>query len=262
MSVPSSAGGGGYPGGGGGDFRIGDVLSRAWTILTNNLLFFIGTTLLVWIAIIVIIVIAVGGSLASGQIAQGNPGPLFFVLLAIAVIAAVIINMLGQATLLFGAFQYLRGLPVRLGESLSRAMARLGPLIGLTVLMTIALFFAALLLVIPAIILGVMWAVAVPVCVVEGSGVTDSMSRSAALTKGHRWQIFGIGVLLLIVNLVVSEGLSFALTPISSILASLISLAWTVVFSSYGHCVAIMIYHDLRVAKEGVDTTQIASVFD
>jgi hypothetical protein len=250
MSVPSS--------GGGGDFRVGDVLSRAWTILTNNLLFFIGTTLLVWLAIIVLIAVVGGVALVMTR----GYGAVFVVIAFVAVLAAIVVNMLGQATLLFGAFQYLRGLPVRLGESLSRATARLGPLIGVTVLTAICLFFAAFALLVPAIILGCMWAVVVPVCVVEGSGVTDSMSRSAALTKGHRWQIFGIGLLLLIVNVIVGEILSFALTPVSAILAGLVNLVWTVVFSSYGHCVVIMIYHDLRVAKEGIDTAQIASVFD
>jgi hypothetical protein len=34
------------------------------------------------------------------------------------------------------------------------------------------------------------------------------------------------------------------------------------VWIAYWNCAIIMTYHDLRVAKEGIDTGQIASIFD
>ncbi len=254
MSVQSS---------GGGDFRVGDVLSRAWTILTNNLLFFIGTSALVYVIMVVTLVVLVLLAIAGGGFSRGGGvGALFVILMIIGVLAVIVVNMIGQATMLFGAFQYLRGAPVRFGESLSRAMSRIGPLIGVTLLTAICLMFAFLALIVPAIILFCMWAVVVPVCLVEGSGPTASMSRSAALTKGHRWKIFGIFLILEVMNVIGTQLLKLILTPVSSVLASLVVLVVSVVLGAYAHCVVIMTYHDLRVAKEGIDTTQIASMFD
>jgi len=254
MSVPSS--------GGGGDFRVGDVLSRAWTILSNNLLFFIGLSALVYVVMIIMVVLVVVLAVATGAFGRGGSFGALFVVFGIAsVLAILVVNMIGQAAMLFGAFQYLRGMPVRMGESLSRAFARIGPLVGATLLVSICVGFAFLALVVPGIILFCMWAVVIPVCVVEATGPTASMSRSAALTKGHRWQVFGIFLLIWLIS-AAAQIVQVVLGQVSSVLATLFSLGASVVLAAYIHCVVIMIYHDLRVAKEGIDTTQIASVFD
>jgi hypothetical protein len=39
-------------------------------------------------------------------------------------------------------------------------------------------------------------------------------------------------------------------------------LLWSAVYSAFSAVLAVVAYHDLRVAQEGVDTDQIASVFD
>jgi hypothetical protein len=36
---------------------------------------------------------------------------------------------------------------------------------------------------------------------------------------------------------------------------------WSAIFTAFSAIVTTIIYHDLRVAKEGVDTEQIAAVF-
>ncbi len=44
--------------------------------------------------------------------------------------------------------------------------------------------------------------VAVPVCVIEKQGVIASLSRSRALTKGYRWQIFGLFLLVMVIGFI------------------------------------------------------------
>jgi hypothetical protein len=39
-------------------------------------------------------------------------------------------------------------------------------------------------------------------------------------------------------------------------------LIWGALFGAYSAILVVVIYHDLRVAKEGVDTDQIAAVFE
>src|SRR5262249_9793848 len=111
--------------------------------------------------------------------------------------------------------------------------------------------------------LGIMWYVATPVCVVEQKGPLASLGRSSQLTKGHRWKIFGMIVLLylgaIIIGLVVGALLGLTHSPI---LVTLGTLVWTGAWGALYAIFGVVTYHDLRVAKEGVDTDQIAAVFD
>jgi hypothetical protein len=36
----------------------------------------------------------------------------------------------------------------------------------------------------------------------------------------------------------------------------------TAIYTAYFNIIVVMMYHDLRAAKEGIDTDQIAAVFD
>ena len=100
------------------------------------------------------------------------------------------------------------------------------------------------------------------------------MRRSAELTKGHRWKIFGVFILILVIVLIaamiiglivaaVVGAIAFATEGIIAlVLAGLLGLIGAAVYTAYLNIVLVMLYHDLRVAKEGVDTDQIAAVFD
>jgi hypothetical protein len=48
----------------------------------------------------------------------------------------------------------------------------------------------------------------------------------------------------------------------SDILSILARLLWGALYGAYNAIAVVMSYHDLRVAKEGIDIEQIASVFD
>ena len=264
-----------------GVFRVGDVLSRAWRLFTGNLLFFLLVPFvlyLIMVAAIVIFVLTFGLAVwASGSTA------LIWVGALLGIIVVLGFTMIGQGMLLLGAFQRLRGQALRIGEVLQRVLNRLLPLLGLSILWGLALFLAVaasvfvvgmlaaalgavtIVLVpaiyIPAAILLVMWAVVVPACIVENLGPIGSMSRSTDLTKGYRWKIFGIFLLLFLLSLVASI-VQVMLAFISEILGNIFAIIWFVVWIAYWNCSVIMTYHDLRVAKEGIDTEQIASVFD
>ncbi len=245
----------------GGDFRIGDVFARAWNIFTGNILFFLGVELVIYVAMAVGVA-AVVVPIAFAGVA-GNAAP---VVIAIAALLAVIVfvglNTIGQAVLLLGAFQRMRGQPLRVGEALRRAFARFLPLIGLGILSGLGIMVGSLLLLVPGLILFCMWAVANPACIVEGLGPTASMSRSSQLTKGFRWKIFGLVILLWIINVVGSQVIERIIGLASSTLASIAGLLWLACWTAFWNCALIMAYHDLRVAKEGIDTEQIAAIFD
>ena len=266
-----------------GVFRVGDVLGRAWRIFTGNILFFLGLPALIYLA--VVLAFAVATFLVPGKLTDFGPPA---VAVSLAAVLALCVAAVGQAVLLLGAFQRLRGEPLRIGAALRRALARLLPLLGLAVLWILGLgicTFASLVVLsftlwglgtgwmlflfalaspvalAPTAILFVTWAVVVPACVIEGLGPLASLFRSFNLTKGYRWKIFAIMFLPGLAALA-GELLEPVVEPASPELAAVVSAAWFVVVVAYWNCTIIMIYHHLRVAKEGIDAGQIASIFD
>ena len=146
----------------GADFRIANVFSRAWSVFSRN-----------FVTFMVVIGIANLPSLLVIQPALGTPASpaanlnlTFFVVLLL----VIVLSTLGQAMVLYGAFQDMRGRPVSLADCFKVGLRRLFPIIGLAIIMVVALGFSAILLVFPALMLAMMWFVATPVCVVEQLG--------------------------------------------------------------------------------------------
>jgi uncharacterized membrane protein len=72
-----------------------------------------------------------------------------------------------------------------------------------SILVTIGVVFGFILLIIPGIILSIMWHFFGYV-IVEHPDTTpiEAMRRSAEITRGYRWQLFLLGILLILINLV------------------------------------------------------------
>jgi hypothetical protein len=84
----------------------------------------------------------------------------------------------------------------------------LAPLIGAGILAGLGIAFGLLLLIVPGLILLTIWAVIAPVIVIERAGVLDSFGRSRELVRGSGWQVFGVIVVLFLLQFVVSALLS------------------------------------------------------
>jgi hypothetical protein len=116
------------------------------------------------------------------------------------------------------------------------------------------------LLIVPGVILSCVVG-GVPACIVEDWG-RSSLSRSAELTRGYRLKVFGLFVLLTVINGIGSKIVDLVFGLAGDVVAGIGSGVWFVASTALSNCVLIMTYHDLRVAKEGIDTEQIASIFD
>jgi hypothetical protein len=103
----------------------------------------------------------------------------------------------------------------------------------------------------------------VPACVVEGLGPVQSMRRSAELTQGHRWRIFALWFAILVAEIFVQMGLDQVMRPFGYFALVLApQVLWDILVSAFAAVATAVTYRDLRVAKEGVDTDQVATVFD
>ena len=102
--------------------------------------------------------------------------------------------------------------------------------------------------------------VAAPVAVVERPGVMESLSRSAVLTKGNRWGVFGT-ILLIFIGTIVA---SYLVDWIIGASSYKVYVAWIVAaaITAFEASVTAVGYCMLRFAKEGVGVDEIAKVFD
>ena len=102
-----------------------------------------------------------------------------------------------------------------IGETVRAATPYLGTVALASILAGIAITIGLILVIVPGLYLITIWAVIVPVIVIEGSGVLASFGRSHQLVRGRGWHVFAtlvlVYVILLVVNLVL--GLIFTALP-------------------------------------------------
>jgi membrane-anchored glycerophosphoryl diester phosphodiesterase (GDPDase) len=125
-------------------------------------------------------------------------------------------------------------------------------------------------LLVPGIMFLVAACVAVPAAVVERRGIEGAIRRSFELTRGSRWPILAAGFVVMAVTWVLSAVVQVAATialtlvPPAQAMATalLVSQVATALFSVVPIVAIAVCYHDLRRAKEGVDTAELARVFE
>jgi len=132
------------------------------------------------------------------------------------------------------------------GDTVSAALPTIWPVAGASILAAIAIAIGFVLIIVPGLILITIWALIVPVIVIERSGALASFGRSQSIVRGHGWHVFGTLVLLWIVeilaNLLLGLILSFLPTALSSSLSAVISGALIAPFIAL---VVTMIYYRL-----------------
>ena len=152
-----------------------------------------------------------------------NLGPLLLITLVVIVVPAII-NGIGQATdnvalnVIFGIIGWIVGLLLAFG--LYRATIAVtrgekpevgmlfqtegfGPYIIASILFGLGLFVGLLLCIIPGIIFAVVYHFYGYVLVENPAmGPTDALKRAADISRGHRWELFGLVLVLLLINIV------------------------------------------------------------
>ena len=130
----------------------------------------------------------------------------------------------------------------------------------------VLVFFGTLLLVVPGVILFCAVAAAIPAVMAEGKGPVEAVRRSFALTKGRRFSIFVVSLVMGIVAWIagaIAGFLPFAVGGgTASLVAALFVFALEAVVTPLWTLLPAVVYHDLRIEKEGVDTAELAKVFE
>lgn len=178
-------------------------------------------------------------------------------------VVRLVCTSLADATIIYGVVQMLRGRGFTIADSLNAGLARISAVIGVSLVVGILVGLGAILLIVPGVIVWCMYAVAIPVCVAERTGIGASLTRSAFLTKGNRWRILGLFAVVLVVTLLIGAilgGLGVALGGV--LFGTIVIYLLESALGAYSAVMVGVLYHQLRVAREGVDIEYIAAVFE
>ena len=72
--------------------------------------------------------------------------------------------------------------------------------LGASILLTLAIVIGFLLLIVPGIIFGPMFMSTTFIVIERELGPIDAMNESHRITRGHKWQLFGFVLVLLLIN--------------------------------------------------------------
>jgi uncharacterized membrane protein len=150
-----------------------------------------------------------------------------------------------------------------------RGVAPRLPWIALTALMAgLIAGIGTILFIVPGVIATLAMYVAFPACAIEGMSATGAIRRSLELTRGQRWRVLGLLVIVFLISIVLSifirlismmAGFSFA--GMSGLVGIALRSGAGGIGAAISAAVGASAYVELRGAKEGIGAGEVAAVF-
>lgn len=174
------------------------------------------------------------------------------------------VGALLSAALTWGVLEDLRDRRATFGDCLANGFSRLGPVLAVTLVATLATMVATMALVVPGIVVAMMLYIAVPAVVMEEIAPMDALRRSAQLTEGSKWSLLAVAVGLLVVTLTLAWAGGYAIGTVveEPVLAAVLGEVLGAVFAPLPATAAAVAYFLLRQEREGVHLDELASIFD
>ncbi len=217
---------------------LSGVLTEAWALYRR----FAGHFLLISFVIYVITAILVALLSLAGVV-----GAILGAILSLAATYVV------QASLI-KAVQDVRDGRVDLdvSQTVRAALPYLLPVIGASILASIAITIGLFLLIVPGLILLTFWCLIVPFIVLAGSGVFEAFGNSWRTVRGYAWRVFGTYVLVFLILIAFTIVLGLILLVLPMWLRSFVNnvVAGTLI-APFLALVATLIYYRLIAAHAG-----------
>lgn len=253
-------------------FSVGDIIKTTLSVYLNNLPAFLPLSLIVLVPSFLIVLLPESSSLNDPPILPGpdaDPAaaseamsPYFLVAFREGLVAWLCPILL-NAALAYGVVRQLRGGHAGFVESLVQFAARVVPALGVAVVVAVITGIGFLAFLVPGVWLTIVLWVALPVVVIERGGLR-AITRSAELTRGFRWPIFGLALILVVAEFVVVSVAGWivgAMFTDALVIWCAAQFLVAVMTGIYATAVSVA-YHDLRVLKEGADTRSVSTVFE
>lgn len=158
-----------------------------------------------------------GGGMAAGSVVGLIIGGLVFV------VVMGLLSQLSSCVVVVMARDALAGREPVLGDAVSAVMARLGPVLVASALVTVITMIGFLLLFIPGLIAIVLLMFTMPAVLLEGLGATDALRRSVAVVRANLGPVIGlvVGALLVLIGVGIASWI-LSLVPFLGGLASFV----------------------------------------
>ena len=185
-------------------------------------------------------------------------------------LVSLVTTYLAEAALIHGVVSNLRGRKADFSQCLGVGAANILTAFVIAIITTTGVVLGMLLLLVPGIILGLAWSVALPAAVVEKLNPLEALSRSWRMTDGHRGAILLLGLLYVALSFVMN--LVFGAVGAVSAVGGIETMLWTTavvitplaqtVVSVFAAAGVASIYFELRAVKEGFGADDLAAIFD
>jgi hypothetical protein len=253
---------------------LGELLDRSFFLYRKNFALFVGIIALPHLVLLAFQLIGVavrqGATAFSATILVWS---LASIVLYLGVVAA------SQGATVMAVSRVHLGNNTSVSESFAGIKGRILYLALIMIGVGIGVGVGFILLIVPGIILALMWALTIPVAVLEDKGLRESTSRSAELTKGSRGRIFMIYFLFFVLMYIVYILWEIPIFAAIGIFARgqrpMTALpVWTQIAFPVGsfltECLVgplltialSLVYYDQRVRKEAFDLQLMMSTLD
>lgn len=240
------------------EFSISNVFTNTFGVIGRNPALFLGLSLIIVGAPQLVIGLLMTPAASDPLALFSSTAAIFSSMIGYVIF--LFLSIVLQASLVVASANDLAGKPVNFGTCVSRAVAKLFPLIGLGICVAVGVGIGFVFLIVPGVILYLMWMVAVPAMMVENLGVFEALGRSSALTKGSRLKLLGLIVVFFIFSIII--GIPFGLvSAISPSITMVVSALVGALSAAVGAAGIAAVYIELRGSREGASSDDLAQVF-
>jgi hypothetical protein len=235
------------------EMAFGEILDTGFRLLRDHfvLLFTISAALNIPLALFGDLLEAAAGQSVGFAVGVGAVTFLLFLTIG-PIIGAASTHAIGELYL---------GREATLGESFGKGVEILIPLIGTSILSSIAVMGGLVLLIVPGVWVALGIIVLSQVMVLEGVFGMAALTRCFELMKGQRLRAFGILFVVVLIQAVIGAGVGFV-AGVIPILGSLASGVVAAVGGAYTAAVSVVLYFDIRCRKEAFEIEQLARIVD
>jgi hypothetical protein len=240
--------------------NIGELLDRIFFLYRKNFIVLVGIVAIPQLFLLVFHLAEIS-MIASSSLRS----TIYWTVLEILFYLATV--PVSQAATMIAVSEIHLGREATIGKSFLGSKECVYKIIVIMILSGLGVILGLLLLIVPGIILGLAWSMAVPIAVIEKMRPVAAMSRSVRLTKDSRFRIFVITIIVAVfvyIGSIIFQ-IPVAIFEIPALLQRRSIPAWVSVLSVVGSffssslvlpigtVATALIYYDLRVRKEGFD---------
>jgi len=187
-------------------------------------------------------------------------------------LVALVINLMTVSAITETAILRAVDKKVEVGALLGNALRNVLPLLAISILVGIFIVLGLVVLVIPGLFLILCLWVAIPAYVGQpGLGIWGAVMKSFELTRGNRWWLLLIGIVLIIISMMVSGTIGVAMIgfamssgdvhQVTSLPVQIANVSVSSVMRLLGYIFTAALYVTLRESKEKLSPDNAAEVF-